>query len=252
MIGAQGFIVFDADARVRRWARAAHEVARGIAADPACRGADNLRHGATWFVGVDALPNAADGSIAGVPFAGPWQDHVPDIPQHRAQLSIIYPGYPQQDRGESGPNHRYRRDRMAAHVDGLLPVGPARRRFALEYHAYILSVPLNDVRHAPTVVWPGSQRIMQASLRAALGADDPAKVDITDAYKAARREVFARSAPLPLVLAPGQSALLHPFVLHGTAPWDGAQDAPGDGEGRMIAFFRPVCPGGAAEWLATP
>jgi hypothetical protein len=250
MTGPDGFTVFGHDARTARWAEAALGPARSVAGDPALRGPEGLRHGKTWFVGIDALPNAADGSIAGAPLTGPWQPHVPILPLHHAQLSIIHAGYPKQDKGESDANHRYRRIRAAAHVDGLLPVGPARRRFAREYHAYILSVPLGDLRASPTVVWRGSQRIMQRALREAIGARDPAQVDITDAYTAARREVFETCEQVPLHIIRGQSALLHPFVLHGTAPWDDSRDPAG--EGRMIAFFRPECVGGAQQWLALP
>lgn len=248
--GADGFRVFDYDARVAEWADAAYPVARGVAQQTQMRGPDNLRHGQTWFVGVDALPNDPDGSIGGVSLAGPWSAHVPDLPLHPAQLSIIYSGYPVQDAGESDANHRFRRDRAAAHVDGLLPVGPEKRRFAREFHAYILSIPLNSCAASPTVVWPGSQRIMQAALRRAYGAQDPADIDITEVYKNARREVFETCTQVPLILDVGQSALLHPFILHGTAPWDDTPDP--DGTGRMIAFFRPECAGGAAQWLATP
>jgi len=248
MTGPDGFAIFDYDARTALWAAAAGGAARTVARDPGLRGPEGLRHGGTWFVGVDALPNAPDGSIGGVPLAGPW--NLPDLPLHPAQLSIIYAGYPRQDAGESDANHRYRLTRDAAHVDGLLPVGPDRRRFAREYHAYILSVPLGDVAAAPTVVWRGSQRIMQAALVAAIGGGDPAQVDITDAYTQARREVFATCERVPLPLKRGQSALLHPFVLHGTAPWGDSSVA--SGEGRMIAFFRPECAGGPQEWLATP
>ena len=250
MTGEAGFKVFDHNPRTAAWAKAALNDARKIAADPAMCSFDNLRHGQTWFVGVDALPNAVDGSIGGVPLDGPWQQFVPDLPQHSGQLSIIYAGYPQQDVGESDANHRYRSARAAAHVDGLLPVGPERRRFAQEYHAYILSVPLNDVAEAPTVVWRGSQRIMQQALRGAIGDADPAQVDITEVYQAARRQVFETCEQVPLRLKVGQSALLHPFVLHGTQAWGDASDP--TGEGRMIAFFRPECAGGAAQWLATP
>ncbi|WP_298861844.1 hypothetical protein [uncultured Sulfitobacter sp.] len=250
MTGADGFRVFDHDPRTAAWAQAALGEARKIAADPKMRGPDNLRHGQTWFVGVDALASGHDGSIAGVPLAGPWKPFVAELPQHKAQLSIIYAGYPKQDADESDANHRYRRTRAAAHVDGLLPMGKLRRRFALEYHAYILSLPLNDVTHSPTVVWRGSQQIMQAALRRAIGEGPVAQVDITDAYQAARREVFETCEQVPLLLKPGQSALLHPFVLHGTQAW--GDDPDPTGEGRMIAFLRPECAGGATEWLATP
>lgn len=248
-IGRDGFRVFDYDPRTARWARAALERARDVAAQEALRGPDNLRHGRTWFVGVDALPNHADGSIAGVPLEGPWKEHVPQLPLHPAQLSIIYQGYPQQDRHESDSNHRFRRARAAAHVDGLLPIGPERRRFAREYHAYILSLPLNDVAASPTVVWPKSQLIMQNALRHAFAGRPPSDVDITEVYAAARKRVFDEISPVPLILRPGQSALLHPFVLHGTQAW--ADETDKSGEGRVIAFFRPECAGGAQEWLAT-
>lgn len=250
MTGADGYLIFGHDEGVARWAQAALGAAREVATQPRMQEPDNLRHGRTWFVGVDALPNAPDGSIGGVPLVGPWQAHVADLPLHNAQLSIIYEGYPQQDTNESDANHRYRRTRAAAHVDGLLPVGPARRRFAQEFHAYILALPLNDVADAPTVVWRGSQKIMQNALRAAIADQEPSKVDITQAYQAARRAVFDTCEMVPLNIRPGQSALLHPFVLHGTQPWGKAPDPAG--EGRMIAFFRPEYAGGAADWLATP
>ncbi|MEH6521250.1 hypothetical protein [Sulfitobacter sp.] len=250
MTGPDGFEVFDFDPRTAVWAEAALNVARMVAADPDMRAADNLRHNKTWFVGVDALPNAEDGSINGVPLLGPWKRHIPDLPLHPAQLSIVYEGYPKQDTNESDANHRYRLNRAAAHVDGLLPVGPNKRRFAQEFHAYILSLPLNDVPHSPTVVWRGSQRIMQAALRGVLEGHDPENIDITDVYQAARRQVFEECEQVSLVLKPGESALLHSFVLHGTQPWGHAPDP--THEGRMIAFLRPECAGGCAEWLATP
>ncbi|MEL6809113.1 MAG: hypothetical protein AAFO97_15175 [Pseudomonadota bacterium] len=238
-----GYAVFDTDRRVARWATAAERAARRVADDPDMRAA-NLRHGETWFVGVDALPNGPEGEVDDVPLAGPWQDHVPSLAMHSAQLSIIYPGYPRRDPGQSEANHRYRITRAAAHVDGLLPEGPARRRYAREFHAYILGLPLNPVAAAPTVVWPGSHRIMQTALREAIGNEPVDKVDLTDAYHGARRAVFATCDPVPIVAGPGQSFLIHRFALHGTAPWDG----PATG-GRMIAFFRPEF-NDPQDWLA--
>ncbi len=244
-LARDGFACFPPDPRVAAWAAAAHTCATRLASDPAMRAA-HLRHGATWFVGVDALPNTPDGSLDGVPLAGPWQAHVPDLPQHRAQVSIIYPGYPQQDPGQSDANHRYRQRRAAAHVDGLLPIGPDRRRYAREFHAYILGVPLNTCDAAPTLVWPGSHKIIGPALRAAIGAADPRTVDVTEAYQDARREVFAKCDPVPLAAPPGASFLIHRHALHGTAPWG---DSPPLAEGRMIAFLRPEFPS-AQLWLA--
>lgn len=232
-----GFRVFDSDPKVLRWAEAACKVARDLAADAAVRRA-NLRHRGTWFVGVDALPNNPDGSIGGVPLAGPFAPaiHWPEQ-WHRAQLSIVFPGYPRQDPDESDAAHRFRHKRYAAHVDGLLPIGPDRRRYLREPHAFILGLPLNDCDAAPLVVWPGSQRVMGEALRHTIGRSDPTTVDLTDDYQAARRRVFETIAPMPVRARPGQAILLHRHLLHGVAPWgDMPEDLP---EGRMIAYLRP-------------
>ncbi|MGB3243220.1 MAG: hypothetical protein WBB25_01695 [Sulfitobacter sp.] len=241
-----GFAVFPHDPAVALWAQAAARVAAELANDPVNR-AENLRHNETWFVGVDLLPNAPDGAIGGVPLSGAWRAHVPDLPLHPAQLSIIYPGYPKRDPQESEANHRYRVTRLAAHVDGLLPVGPRRRRFAKEFHAYILSLPLTAVRAAPTVVWRGSHKIMQAALGKAIGSREPSKVDVTEDYHAARRVVFETCEAVPLHIRVGEAALIHRFALHGTDVWD-ASIGDNTPRGRMNAFFRPEF--SAAEWLA--
>lgn len=238
-----GFVLFDTDPNVAAWAEAARGFADRISSTPRVRDA-NLRHGDTWFVGVDVLPNKPDGSVAGVPLSGPWENHVPNFSQHSAQVSIIYPGYPKQDPDESDANHRFRINRCAAHVDGLLPEGPARRRFAREYHAYILGLPLNPAPAAPTVVWRGSHRIMQAALAEAIGSEAVGTVDVTEAYHTARRMVFETCEMVSLQATPGQSYLMHRFALHGTAPWKGP-----DGPGRMIAFFRPEF-ADPSDWLA--
>ena len=241
-----GFEVFDADAQVLRWAKAAHNAAVALSADPEIR-VTNLRHRETWFVGVDALPTAPDGSIEGVALRGPWQRRIitPKV-WHRAQLSIVYPGYPRQDLDESDANHRYRIKRAAAHVDGLLPLGAAKRRFLREPHAFILGLPLNTANAAPLTVWPGSQHIMGAAFRDLVGDIDPQSVDLTDGYHAARRQCFEQITPQQIIATPGQSILLHRHLLHGVAPWEAGQHAPP--EGRMIAYFRPEF--SDAEWIA--
>lgn len=240
-----GFAVFEPDPRVTAWAKAAHKRACTIARDPVVRTA-NLRHGKTWFVGVDALPNGADGSIAGLPLGGPWQNHITAPARwHAAQLSIVYPGYPRQDADESDANHRYRIMRHAAHVDGLLPVGAARRRFLLEPHAFILGLPLNLSDAAPLMIWPGSHRIMGQAFRDLIADADPSSVDLTEGYQAARRRVFETVAPQAVIGRPGSSILLHRHLLHGVAPWTAAATAPS--EGRMIAYFRPQS--SAKSWL---
>lgn len=241
-----GAVAFAATSESRAWAQAAYKKAAALANDEAEQ-ARHLRHGGTWFVGVDALPNATDGAIAGTPFTGPWAPDLPvALPLHPAQLSIIYPGYPVQDADQSIANHRYRLNRSAAHVDGLLPEGQPPRRFAREFHAYILGIHLNAVQQAPTVYWRGSHKIMHRALSKALAGGRTPEKDVTDAYQSARKEVFERCEKVPLLCRQaGDAFLLDPFTLHGTDPWDGPEVE----EGRMIAFFRPAWPD-AKRWLS--
>lgn len=241
-----GVQVFGPDPRTLAWARAAHAEALSLTSDPEMQAA-NLRHGSTWFVGVDALRNAADGNIAGVPLDGVWRHHV-SAPEtwHRAQLSVVYPGYPGRDPDESDTAHRFRRDRFAAHVDGLLPIGPERMRFLREPHGFILGLPLTRSDAAPLMVWPGSHLRIGAAFRQAIGARDPFDVDLTETYHAIRSAVFDEIAPQPVHAQPGQGILLHRHLLHGVAPWREVAKTPP--EGRMIAYFRPQIT--AAGWLS--
>lgn len=251
MLQEAGWTVFPATPATRGWAEKAREVGLQITRDPAKR-QQNLRHGDTWFVGVDALPNDEQGSLDGVPFKGPWADLVDTtLPLHRAQLSVIYPGYPRRDAGQSVANHRYRVKRRAAHVDGLLPIGNPPRRHAHEYHAYILGIHLNACQGAPTVVWPGSHKIIGRALRAAIGDRNPAEVDITDAYHSARREVFDTCDRIDMFGEPGEAFLLHRFTLHGTNVWHDGWGQQDRDQGRMTAFFRPECRT-PSDWLGQP
>lgn len=242
MVGSDGFTVFPYEPAVARWAKAAKAVALEVLA-----GGGERRHGNTWFVGVDALPNAPDGSIGGVPLTGAWQDHVTLPPSwHRAQLSVVFPGYPQQDAGESDAAHRFRRNRDAAHVDGLLPEGPQKRRHLREPHGFILGLPLDHVTASPLVVWRGSHEMVRAAFRDAFADVPPAQwgdLDVTEVYQATRRDVFARCERIEVVAAPGQAILLDRHILHGVAPW--AEGAEGDM--RMMAYFRPQV--SIADWL---
>jgi hypothetical protein len=111
-------------------------------------------------------------------------------------------------------------------------------------------VPLTDTPASPFVLWEGSHVIMQEAFRKAFAGVAPENMnthDVTEAYQAARREVFARCPRIELVAKPGEAYVLHRHALHGVAPWaDGLTAGP---EGRMIAYFRPELPGGVADWL---
>lgn len=234
------------------WVRAARAVGLNVLADPAMR-AKWLQCEGTWFVGVDALPTAPDGSISGVALAGPAIEALAPLPAlHPAQLSVTFPGYPRPRAGESDAGFRYRLTRDAAHVDGIIADGPGGRRRIREPHAWILGLPLTtaDPGASPLVVWEGSHEVMRAALREALEdypPEDWGGVDVTEAYKAARRACFETCRRVTLPAAPGEALLLHRLTLHGVAPWqEGAKAPPA---GRMIAYFRPLIDGGVRAWL---
>jgi hypothetical protein len=232
---------------IRAWA----DTARTAALDTLATTSEPWRCGGTWFVGVDALPNGPEGTIRGAPF--PW-DALPLAPEplHRAQLSVIRPGYPQPSPEETPAAFAFRRDRDAAHLDGLLPIGPDKRRMVKEPHAWILGLPLNDTTASPLTVWEGSHEILRASLLTALAPHPPeawGDIDITGAYQQARREIFASCRRIELPARPGEATLLHRLTLHGVAPWKPQDKAPP--EGRMIAYLRPQLPTVKA-WLTQP
>jgi hypothetical protein len=241
-----GWALFPAERAVRDWTTEARAAALARIAEPAQR-AQWLQCGGTWFVGVDTLPNDTRGRVgASDPVGGAALDAAQALygalPLHPAQVSVTYPGYPRPRAGESEAAYRYRLTRDAAHVDGLLPVGTARRRKLHERHAYILGLPLTetDARASPLVVWEGSHHIMRRAFETALGGTAPQDwdaTDLTEVYTAARREAFDTCRRVIVHGPPGTACLVHRLALHGVAPWqDGASAPP---EGRMVAYFRP-------------
>ncbi|WP_439140458.1 hypothetical protein [Roseicyclus sp.] len=254
----RGFAVFAREDAVADWAQAAIAPALAAIRDPAIRKAW-LRHGGTWFAGVDLLENDAAGKVgAGPPLAGAALDAAQAVcgplALHRAQLSVTYPGYPARDAADSDTAHRYRLTRDAAHLDGLLPEGPDKRRHLREPHGYILGVALTGAGAgaAPLVVYAGSHHVMRAAFTAAFLGHGPASwgdLDVTEVYQEARRQCFARCQRVEVVLEAGQSVLVHRMALHGIAPW--AENAQAGPDGRIMAYLRPVLPD-IGNWLALP
>lgn len=246
-----GWAAFPAEAATRAWAAAALAHAKAAVLHPGC----DWRSDATWMVGLEALPNAADGSVDGVPLAGQAAQAVAAAfgPQtwHRAQISVARPGYPRRGPDETEASFGYRLRRDAAHVDGLLAVGAARQRMLHEPHAFILGIGLNDPDPgaAPLAVWEGSHRIVARAFRDALaGADakDWGNFDLTECYHATRREIFATCPRRLVPLRQGEAILMHRMTLHGISPWaDGAEAPP---EGRATAYFRPLL-GSVEDWV---
>lgn len=255
---SQGYLTFPAEPSVQGWVEAARPAVAAAARDPAQ--AHWLRCGGTWFVGVDALANDGEGRIGvGPALAGAAVHFVRSslglsLPLHRAQLSVCYPGYPQPSPQESEAAYGFRLRRDAAHVDGLIAGGPDNRRSLEESHAYVLGIALTEQSPAaaPLTVWAGSHLIMRAMFEAVLSAHAPEywpSIDLTTAYKEARRRAFADCPRIVLPSQAGEAVLLHRHLLHGVAPW--ADGASASHDGRMIAYFRPQYPR-LADWLSAP
>lgn len=242
--GAAGYRRIGFDPAIAAWANAAREpAAAGV------RASEDWRCGGTWCVGLEALPNDESGAVGGVPL--PWAAlGLTPQPLHRAQVSTTRSGYPQPSDTETDAAYRFRLNRDSAHLDGLLALGPDKRRYVKEPHGWILGLPLNaaDADAAPLVVWEGSHLVMQSALRAAFAdvAGDWADVDITDAYQSARAEVFRTCRRVELPGSVGQAVILHRHLIHGVAPWAAGANA---GEpGRMVAYFRPLM-ASVREWV---
>ena len=217
-----------------------------------------LRCGGTWFAGVNALSNDERGAIAdGPPFAGAafqfLREYLGDSPPklEPAQVSICYPGYPQPMATESEAAFRYRVTNCAAHVDGILPEGEARRRHLREHHQFILGIPMTqyDAGAAPPVVWEGSHEIVREVLGRCFSDSPPEKwgdVDITEIYHNLRTRIFADCPRVEIVAQPGETYVIHRLALHGILPWQ--EGASADADGRIICYFRPETPS-ARDWL---
>jgi len=256
-LSERGFEVFPVDPILEKWVSAALPIARALANDPTHQ-KSWLRHGRTWFAGVNVFPNSETGRWPGGPdLAGEVIDRARhlcpfDIAWDTAQISIPYRGYPKQDPDESDANHRFRKNRDAAHLDGLLPVGPERKRYMQEYHAFVLGLPLNAAPKdaAPLVVWDGSHKVIRNWLQEELGPYDPkdwGSIDLTSSYAMIRKTIFETCTRTIVNVPPGASYLVDRFALHGVAPWPEMINGPE--EGRIIAYFRPHWRGDLRLWL---
>ena len=253
-----GWTRFDFDQELAEWTNVALPLARTAVQSPEHE--QWLRCGGTWFVGVNSLPNNPRGGI------GDWPE-IPgtaarfvetlglgDFDWDQGQISVMYPGYPKQGDDEPDSVHRFRLRRDAAHVDGLHPVGPERRRYLYEHHGFVLGIPLVNCSAdaSPLVIWEGSHRIMSKMFLDRLGNLETEKwsqQDLTESYHGARREAFERCRRVAVHCAPGESYLVHRHALHGVAPW--APDAIAGDDGRMICYFRPEL-ASRGKWLRAP
>ncbi len=252
----KSWIRFPFDSSLYQWVQHALPYAR-----KAINATDNqqwLRCGGTWFAGVNVLNNDENGSVDNGPsIAGECIDFIDkelgfqNISWDAGQVSVCYPGYPKPMASESNAAFSYRLKRDAAHVDGLLPGGPERRRHLREHHGFILGIPLVETSQgaSPLVVWQGSHEIIRQTFKriySGSATEAWGDIDITDCYQQARRLIFADCERVEVFARPGECYLIHRLALHGVSPWQ--QDAIASSDGRMICYFRPETVG-PEQWL---
>jgi len=259
MFFENGWCRFPHDPVLATWVDHALPAARTAVTAP--QYAEWVRCDGTWFVGVNALPNGPDGVVGGGPaLSGQAVDFIhgdlglSGFDWDRAQISVCYPGYPKPMDGDSDANFAFRRDRDAAHVDGVRRHEPDRRRFLLEHHGFILGIPMvsSSADASPLAIWEGSHHMVREAFRVVLAEIPPdqwSEIDITEAYHAVRREIFGTCNRVTVPARPGEAYLIHRLALHGVAPWSTTAEAGPDG--RMIAYFRPET-GKSEDWIFAP
>lgn len=253
----RGWCRFAADAVLGRWVAATLPAAQAAVAAP--ENAKWLRCGGTWFAGVNVLGNDTAGAVrSGPPLCGTVIDFIRDglglsgFDWDRGQVSVCYPTYPQPMPSETEAAFRYRRDKDAAHVDGLVPIGPERRRHLKESHAFILGLPMVETGAgaSPVTVYEGSHELAREAFAERFAGLPEARwpdEDVTEAYHALRSRIFETCPRVEVHARPGEAYLIHRLALHGVARWrDGATAGP---DGRMIVYFRPLL-GGPGDWIA--
>ena len=253
----EGWTVFPHDPALASWAADCAAVARAMLTDPEL--AEWYRCDGTWFAGVNALPNDAEGSIPQQvpPLSGEAVAFARDtlglggFGWDMGQISVVFPGYPRHGAEDTEASFRYRLNRYAAHVDGLERTMPERRRKLSETHSFLLGIPLTDAKaeEGAFVVWRGSHEIMREAFTALFEGHDPKDwfdIDVTDAYVAARKHCFEVCEPIRIAPGVGKAYIVHPLALHGVAPWEAPTTDP-----RMIAYFRPdAFDGDPVRWLS--
>ena len=243
----KGWCKFSHDSAIEQWISEALPLARNEVTSNAHK--DWLRCGGTWFVGVNALPNNSDGVIGNSkPLSGKAVEFIRGMPElgnfdwDRAQISICYPGYPAPSDAETEQAFQFRKNRDSAHLDGLLPEGPERRRYLRETHGFILGIPMVEYSDdaSPLVVWEGSHEIIRTAFNQRFSGIAPnnwGNEDVTEHYQRIRKKVFDQCEKIIIHASPGETFLIHRLSIHGIAPWK--ETATAGSDGRMICYFRP-------------
>tara|TARA_B100001057_G_scaffold375264_1_gene380039 strand:- start:276 stop:1109 length:834 start_codon:yes stop_codon:yes gene_type:complete len=221
----------------------------------------NLRCGSTWFVGTNFLDNSSNGSIGAKLmskkiFGNILKKFGSNIKYwDKGQVSICWPGYPKKDAKETEKSFNFRIKRFASHIDGIIPFGSKKRRFAKEFHAFILGFPIqnNCLECAPLVVWEGSHKIFRnffKEIYEGVTSNKISSIDITELYNECRKKVFTNCEVKKIIPQFNQPYLLDRHILHGIHNWKEKNNIKLNtknnrslnsiSDGRVIIYFRPV------------
>ena len=134
-------------------------------------------------------------------------------------------------------------------------MGSNKRRFAKEYHAFILGFPImnNYPDCAPLVVWEGSHIIFRnffKEIYEGISSNKISNIDITDLYNECRKKVFSNCEVKKIIPQFNQPFLLDRHLLHGIAEWKEYKNDKSKltnnkvlnrlSDGRIIVYFRPI------------
>ena len=222
----------------------------------------DFRSGSTWFAGINFLDNEIGGDVDGISFSSALWSQISGKfgvgikYWDTAQVSICWKGYPRKDRSESEKAFKYRLKKYSSHVDGLIPIGSSRKRFAKEFHAFILGIPIinNRVDSAPLMVWEGSHKIFRNMFRkvyAGLSETEISNLDVTEIYQKYRRKVFSTCPVRKVFSHNNQPYILDRHLLHGIESWSVPIGDPllphldklfctNPMSGRIVVYFRPA------------
>ena len=221
----------------------------------------DLRSGSTWFVGTNFLDNNSQGKIGARQFSKKIINNISSYfgtkiqYWDKGQVSICWPGYPKKDTLESEKSFNFRIKRFASHIDGIIPLGSKKRRFAKEYHAFILGLPImnNFKNNASLVVWEGSHKIFRNFFRniyEGVSSNKISHIDITELYNECRNKVFTKCNVKKIVPNFKQPYLLDRHLLHGIDQWKDQNfgsyvikhknSVNNLSNGRIVVYFRPV------------
>ena len=247
----RGWVRFPFDPEIATWVGAARAPAVQTLDDPELRRLW-LRCGGTWFAGVNALPNTADGALP--------EHAVPPLGGRAIEFIARHLGLVRIRMGQGAGLDLF--SRLSATLRrgkrGRIWFSIAPRRCACRRVAPVRSGPPKNTQRNPWVhPWPSADRctrqrcadggLRRLATKSCAGRFQNAwrvsrrgtgrRKMWTEAYVSARRQCFERCPRVTIPARLGEVYLVHRLCLHGVAPWPvGAADGSSRGHARDCLF----------------